>query len=1219
MNSRTDRIRDALQRRILVLDGAMGSMLQTWSLSEADFRGERFATHPSDLQGNNDLLNLTRPDVVAAIHRQYLEAGADIVETNTFGANAISQADYGLEAAVYDLNRVGAELARREVDAVSTPDRPRFVAGAIGPTTRTATLSPDVNNPGFRAVTFDQLVEAYSLAARGLIDGGADLLLVETSFDTLNAKAALFAVVGVLAELGLDLPVAVSGTITDASGRTLSGQTTEAFWNAVSPLRPLLVGLNCALGAKELRAYVAEMSRVADTFVSVYPNAGLPNEFGGYDDTPESMADQIGEWARSGLVNLVGGCCGTTPAHIAAIARAVDGVPPRVIPVLEPNLRLSGLEPCNIGPQSLFVNIGERTNVTGSRQFAKLILGDDYDAALAVARQQVESGAQLLDVNLDEGMLDGAAAMTRFLNLIASEPDIARVPLVVDSSRFEVIEAGLKCVQGKALVNSISMKEGETEFLRQAQLVRRYGAAAIVMAFDERGQADTLERRVAVCQRAFALLVERAGFRPEDIVFDANVFAVATGLEEHANYGVDFIEAVRQIKVKCPGARTSGGISNLSFSFRGNNPVREAMHAVFLFHAVAAGLDMGIVNAGALPSYDAIDPELRERCADVILNRRRDATERLIEFADRVKRADRDPAAELQWRQGPVEERLKHALIHGITEFVDADTEEARQAFQRPIDVIEGPLMAGMNAVGDLFGAGKMFLPQVVKSARVMKRSVAVLIPYLEAEKAAGAKRNTRGRVVMATVKGDVHDIGKNIVGVVLQCNNFEVIDLGVMVPAGKILDAARAQGADLIGLSGLITPSLDEMVRVAAEMTRQGFTLPLLIGGATTSRAHTAVKIAPGYAPGVVHVQDASRAVGVAQKLMGEGRASFLAATAADQHELRERRRNKVTALRPLSEARERAPVLAFAPEAPRSRDCVVLRDFPLTDLVDRIDWTPFFQTWELRGSFPRILDDATVGAQARSLYADARALLARIVAERRLTASGVWSTFPANRVGDDVVVWTDERRTVERTRLHHLRQQGMSDRGCRCLADFVAPVGTPDWIGGFAVTTGVGLEDLVAEFMAAQDDYQAILAKALADRLAEAFAERLHEIVRVEGWGYAPDEALSPDDLIRERYRGIRPAPGYPACPDHTEKAPLWELLRVESTAEIRLTESYAMWPGAAVAGWYFAHPDAGYFSVGPIGRDQVADYAARKGWSLATAEQWLAPNLGYDPGTA
>jgi 5-methyltetrahydrofolate--homocysteine methyltransferase len=1211
-----DRLTDALKRRILVLDGAMGSMLQTWQLGESDFRGSRFADHPRDLQGDNDLLNLTRPDVVSAVHRQYLEAGADVIETNTFGANAISQADYGLEAAVYDINRVGAALARAEVDRFQTADRPRFVAGAIGPTTRTATLSPDVNNPGFRAVTFDQLVAAYTEAARGLIDGGSDLLLIETSFDTLNAKAALFAVYGLLEELGLALPVAVSGTITDASGRTLSGQTTEAFWNAVSPMRPLLAGLNCALGAKELRAYVAELSRVADTFVSVYPNAGLPNEFGGYDDTPESMAAQIGEWARAGLVNLVGGCCGTTPEHIRAIAEAVEGIPPRVVPSLPPNLRLSGLEPFQVGTDSLFVNIGERTNVTGSKQFARLILGDDYDAALAVARQQVENGAQLLDVNLDEGMLDGPAAMTRFLNLVASEPDIARVPLVVDSSRFEVIEAGLKCVQGKPLVNSISMKEGEAEFLRQAKLVRRYGAAAIVMAFDEQGQADTLERRVAVCTRAYRLLVDKAGFRPEDIVFDANVFAVATGLEEHSNYGVDFIEAVRRIKVACPGARTSGGISNLSFSFRGNNPVREAMHTVFLFHAVAAGLDMGIVNAGALPTYDAIEPELRERCEDVILNRRKDATERLIELAERVKRADKDPVAELAWRQGTVEERLKHALVHGITEFVDADTEEARQACGRPIEVIEGPLMAGMNAVGDLFGAGKMFLPQVVKSARVMKRSVAVLIPYLEAEKKAGEARDTRGRVVMATVKGDVHDIGKNIVGVVLQCNNFEVIDLGVMVPAAKILDAAREHRADLIGLSGLITPSLDEMVRVAAEMARQGFTTPLLIGGATTSRAHTAVKIAPAYAPGVVHVLDASRAVGVAQKLVGDGAADFLATTAADQAELRERRRTKAVSLRAIAEARERAPNLTFTPDAPRTRERVVLRDFPLSELVDRIDWTPFFQTWELRGVFPRILDDPTVGEQARQLHADARALLARIVADRRLTANGVWTPLPANRVGDDLVVWTDESRRTERTRLHHLRQQGTGERGNKCLSDFVAPIGTPDWIGAFAVTTGHGLEDLVAECMAKHDDYEAILAKALADRLAEAFAERLHEEVRLRGWGYAPDESLSVEDLIRERYRGIRPAPGYPACPDHTEKAALWELLDAEAATGIQLTESYAMWPGAAVSGWYFAHPDAAYFAVGPIGRDQVADYAQRKGWTLATAEQWLAPNLGYEP---
>jgi 5-methyltetrahydrofolate--homocysteine methyltransferase len=1199
-------LRDLLTRRVLVLDGAMGSVIQTWQLSEADFRGDRFAAHPKDLQGANDLLVLTRPDVIRAIHRAYLEAGADIIETNSFNANSISLAEYGLEDLGREIAFEAARLARLEADAAATPDRPRFVAGAVGPTSRTASLSPDVNNPGYRNISFEQLVASYEDCVRGLLDGGADLLLIETVFDTLNAKAAIFAVQQVLEERGLDLPVAISGTITDASGRTLSGQTTEAFWNSVAHARPLLAGLNCALGAAELRPYLAEMARVSDAFTLVYPNAGLPNAFGGYDETPESMAEHIAEWCRSGLVNVVGGCCGTTPAHVAAIARAVADLPPRV-PASPPSaLRLSGLEPFTHGEGSLFANIGERTNVTGSRQFAKLILNDDYDAALAVARQQVESGAQLIDINLDEGMLDGVAAMRRFLQLAMSEPDIARVPIVIDSSKWEVIEAGLRCVQGKCLVNSISLKEGEAEFLRQARLVRRYGAAVIVMAFDEQGQADTLARRVAVCQRAYRLLVEEAGFRPDDIVFDANVFAVATGLEEHARFGLDFIDAVREIKACCPGARTSGGISNLSFSFRGNNVVREAMHTVFLYHATRAGLDMGIVNAGAMPTYDEIPEALREACLDVILDRRRDATERLVALADQVKGKGKEQAVDLSWRQGDVDARLRHALVFGITEFIDADTEEALARYGRPIHVIEGPLMAGMNVVGDLFGAGKMFLPQVVKSARVMKKSVAWLTPALEAEQRAGESA-AAGKIVMATVKGDVHDIGKNIVGVVLQCNGFEVVDLGVMVPGQTILDRARAVGAGAIGLSGLITPSLDEMVRVASEMERQGFTIPLLIGGATTSRAHTAVKIAPAYSGPVVHVVDASRAVGVTQALLGEGRDALVADTRRDYQELRERRAQKQAPMRPFAEACAHGVVVGPSPE-PRRPGVHVLRGYPLAELVARIDWTPFFHTWELRGVYPRIFDDPVVGTQARSLYDDARRMLDEIVRTDALRADGVFGLFPVRRVGEDVDVLRDGAVAA---RLHFLRQQHAGDRVNRSLVDFLAP-DRGDWLGAFAVTTGHGLDALVARYERDHDDYHAILAKALADRLAEAFAERLHEQVRTTEWGYAPDEALSVEDLVRERYVGVRPAPGYPACPDHTEKGTLWSLLDVEAAAGISLTESFAMWPGAAVSGWYFANPEAQYFSVGTIGRDQLESYARRKGWSIAEAERWLAPNL-------
>jgi 5-methyltetrahydrofolate--homocysteine methyltransferase len=1216
-----------LARRILVLDGAMGTMIQTYGLAERDYRGERFADWPRELRGHNDLLTLTQPGVIRAIHSAYLEAGADIIETNSFNSTSVSLGDYGMEALVYELNAAAARLAREAADEFEQrdSDAPRFVAGVLGPTNRTASLSPDVNDPGARNVTFAQLAATYQEAARGLVDGGADILLIETIFDTLNAKAAIFAVEALFDTLGHRLPVMISGTITDASGRTLSGQVTEAFWNSVSHARPLSIGLNCALGAAALRPYVQELSRVAPTLVSTHPNAGLPNEFGGYDESPEYMAGVLREFAEHGLVNLVGGCCGTTPAHIQAIADAVRDLPPRRPATPPSRCRLSGLEPLTIGPETLFVNVGERTNVTGSRKFARLVLGGDYEAGLEIARQQVENGAQMIDVNMDEGMLDSEHAMATFLRLIASEPDISRVPAVIDSSKWSVIEAGLQCVQGKSIVNSISLKEGEEAFVQHATLVRRYGAAVIVMAFDERGQADTADRKVEICRRSYRILTERIGFPPEDIIFDPNIFAIGTGIEEHANYAMEFIEATRRIKQELPGVLVSGGVSNVSFSFRGNEPVREAIHAVFLYHAIAAGMDMGIVNAGQLPIYADIPPELLERVEDLVLNRRPDATDRLLEVAETVKGQAGGAAADLAWRDAPVAERLTHALVEGIADYIVEDTEEARRLAEHPIEVIEGPLMAGMNVVGDLFGAGKMFLPQVVKSARVMKKAVAHLVPYLEALRESGAERQNNGKVLLATVKGDVHDIGKNIVGVVLQCNNYEVIDLGVMVPAAKILETARRERVDLVGLSGLITPSLEEMSFVAGEMEREGFEVPLLIGGATTSRAHTAVKIEPRYHGATVHVLDASRAVGVAGSLMSAGlRDGFVAGVKAEYQALREERADRRPAERRLTleEAQRNRQVLdwsATRPPAPCFTGVRALDDYPLEELVERIDWTPFFQTWELAGHYPAILDDPVLGEAARSLYRDARTLLERIVRERLLRPRAVLGFFPANAVGDDIELYADPGRTRPLAVVHTLRQQMAKPPGRpnHALADYVAPKesGIPDWIGAFAVSAGEGLDRLVAEFEAAHDDYSAILAKALADRLAEAFAERLHERVRREFWGYAREESLSNEELIKERYRGIRPAPGYPACPDHTEKRILFDLLDAERNAGISLTESYAMLPGAAVSGWYFSHPDARYFGVGKIERDQVEDYARRKGMDLRTMERWLAPNLNYD----
>jgi 5-methyltetrahydrofolate--homocysteine methyltransferase len=1235
----TEALTRILRERILVLDGAMGTLIQGFQPGETEFRGERFADWDRDVKGNSDLLNLTQPEMIESIHRQYLEAGADLLETNTFTATSIAQADYGMEALAYEINLAGAQIARRVADEFSTDAQPRFVIGSIGPTNRTASISPDVNDPGARNVTYDELVGAYLEQARGLVDGGADLLMVETIFDTLNAKAAIFALETLFEQHGRRWPVIMSGTITDASGRTLSGQVTEAFWQSVRHVRPLAVGLNCALGADELRPYVAELSRLADTFVSAHPNAGLPNAFGEYDESPEQMATTVGEFATSGLVNIVGGCCGTTPEHISAIGAAVRVADPRTPADLHPGLHLAGLEPVTITRDSLFVNVGERTNITGSARFRNLIKDGNYDTALTVAAQQVENGAQVIDVNMDEGMIDGVAAMDRFLKLIASEPDISRVPVMVDSSKWEVIEAGLKCVQGKPIVNSISMKEGEEKFVEQATLCRKYGAAAVVMAFDEDGQADNLERRKAICERAYRILVDRVGFPPEDIIFDPNVFAVATGIEEHASYGLDFIEATRWIKENLPGALVSGGISNVSFSFRGNNPVREAIHAVFLFHAIRAGLDMGIVNAGALVVYDEVEPELRDRIEDVILNRRPDAAERLLEIAEEHARANTGTAGapvevqEAEWRALPIGERITHALVKGIDAHVESDTELLRAEIEarggRPIEVIEGPLMDGMNVVGDLFGAGKMFLPQVVKSARVMKKAVAYLIPYIEQEKLDNPEyataKDTNGTIVMATVKGDVHDIGKNIVGVVLQCNNYEVIDLGVMVPAQKILDTAIEIGADAVGLSGLITPSLDEMVNVAAEMQRRGFEIPLMIGGATTSRAHTAVKVDGKYDGPVVWVKDASRSVPTLAALLSDAQRPKLLADIKDDYDsLRARHATKHD--RPmvsLERARaNRTPIDwdGYVPPAPKAPGIHVLRDYDIAELRDYIDWQPFFNAWEMKGKFPDILNNPATGETARALYEDAQAMLDRIIEEKWLTANGVFGLFPAAAVGDDIEVYTDDSRAEVLSTLRNLRQQGDHREGVpnRSLGDFVAPreTGLPDHVGAFAVTAGLGAPDRIAAMKKENDDYSAILLESLADRLAEAFAERLHQRVRTEFWGHVPDEQLANEDLIAEKYQGIRPAPGYPACPEHTEKQTLWELLDVQATTGIELTESMAMWPGAAVSGWYFSHPQAQYFVVGRLGRDQVAEYAERKGWTLAEAERWLSPNLGYDP---
>lgn len=1224
-------LREVASKRILVLDGAMGTELQRSRFSEEDFRGARFKDWKQDVKGNNDLLILTQPDAVRDVHLSYFRAGADIVETNTFSGTSIAQADYGMESIVYELNVEGSRLAREAALIAQEEDgRRRFVAGAIGPTNRTLSISPDVNNPGYRAVTFDEVRDAYAEQVRGLVDGGSEIILIETIFDTLNAKAAIAATYRVFAERGVKLPIMISGTITDLSGRTLSGQTPTAFWHSVRHAEPFSIGLNCALGAREMRAHIQEIGKVADTLVCAYPNAGLPNEFGLYDERPEATAKMLAEFADAGLVNVVGGCCGTTPEHIRAIAEAVAGKVPRQVPSVPPMMRLSGLEPFVLTSDIPFVNVGERTNVTGSAKFRKLITNGDYAAALDVARDQVANGAQIIDVNMDEGLLDSEKAMVEFLNLVATEPDIARVPVMVDSSKFHVIEAGLKCIQGKAIVNSISMKEGIESFIEQARVCRSYGAAVVVMAFDEQGQADTFARKVEICTRAYKILTEEVGFPPEDIIFDPNVFAVATGIEEHNGYGVDFIEATRIIRETLPYAHISGGVSNLSFSFRGNEPVREAMHSVFLFHAIKVGMDMGIVNAGQLAVYDEIDPELRELCEDVVLNRRPDATERLLEAAPRFKGdgAGAAKTVDLEWRTWPVAKRLEHALVNGITEFIDQDTEEARLAAERPLHVIEGPLMAGMNVVGDLFGAGKMFLPQVVKSARVMKQAVAYLMPFMEEEKAAsgGTERSAAGKVLMATVKGDVHDIGKNIVGVVLACNNYEVIDLGVMVPAQKILDTARKEKVDIIGLSGLITPSLDEMVNVASEMEREGFDIPLLIGGATTSRVHTAVKIHPNYNKGqAVYVNDASRAVGVVSSLLStEMKGGYVDTIRAEYRKVAEAHaRSEADKQRlPIEKARAnrlKVDWASYQPPKPTFTGARVFRSYDVAELVPYIDWTPFFQTWELKGRFPQILDDAEQGEAARQLYEDAQAMLKQLVEERWFNPKAVIGFWPANAVGDDIRLYTGESRTEELATFHGLRQQLTKRDGKPnlCLSDFVAPVesGKADYVGGFVVTSGIEEVRIAEKFERANDDYRSIMVKALADRLAEAFAERMHQRVRMEFWAYASDENCSNEDLIREAYQGIRPAPGYPAQPDHTEKATLFRLLESERRIGVVLTESYAMWPGSSVSGLYLSHPDAYYFGVAKVERDQVEDYALRKGMSIPEVERWLSPILNYD----
>jgi 5-methyltetrahydrofolate--homocysteine methyltransferase len=1248
MSSTIHPIERLIKQRILILDGAMGTMIQRYKLTEEHYRGsvlygdyprdfanydierKTFADHPVDVKGNNDLLLLTQPHIIRGIHAEYLAAGADIIETCTFNSTAASLDDYDMVDLAYELNLAGAKLARGVCDEFEAkiPDKPRFVAGVLGPTTKTASISPDVNDPGFRNINFDELVAGYTEAIRGLLDGGADLLMVETIFDTLNAKAALFAIEQYFEQHKVSVPIMISGTITDASGRTLSGQTTEAFWNSLNHAKPLSIGLNCALGAELMRPYVEELSRVASCYVSAHPNAGLPNPLSetGYDEQPDKTARLLKEFAASGFLNIAGGCCGTTPAHIKAIAEALKDIPPRQLPNMEKRLRLSGLEPFNIGDDTLFVNVGERTNVTGSKMFARLILNGNYAEAVSVARQQVENGAQIIDINMDEAMLDSQAAMTRFVNLLASEPDISRVPLMIDSSKWDVIEAGLKCVQGKAVVNSISLKEGEGPFIEYARLVRRYGAAAVVMAFDEQGQADTFKRKTEICKRSYDILVNQAGFLPEDIIFDPNIFAIATGIEEHSNYAVDFIEATAWIKQHLPYAKVSGGVSNVSFSFRGNDAVREAIHTVFLYHAIKAGMTMGIVNAGQLGVYEEISKDLRDAVEDVVLNRQPDAGEKLVKLAETVKGGGKEQVEDLEWRKGTVQERLTHALVRGITTFIVEDTEEARLQAKFPVEVIEGPLMAGMNVVGDLFGAGKMFLPQVVKSARVMKQAVAHLVPYIEAEKLRSGDSKPKGKIVMATVKGDVHDIGKNIVTVVLQCNNFEVVNMGVMVPCQQILDTAREHNADIIGLSGLITPSLEEMAHVAKEMERQGFKIPLLIGGATTSRMHTAVKIEPNYPSGAtIYVNDASRAVGVCSNLLSATlrdeyvagiKANYL--QAREQHEGKKGKAVHVT----LSEARARGVKTDwkhYTPPKPWLMGVHKFASYPLDKIAEYIDWTPFFQAWQLAGRYPKILQDEAVGVEAKKLFADALAMLKKIIAEEWLTANAVFCLFPANSINDDdIEIYTDESRKKVAMTWHNLRQQTRkpADIPNYCLADYIAPKesGVKDYIGAFAVTAGIGIDERVAEFEKQHDDYNAIMLKALADRLAEAFAELLHARIRREFWGYAADEKLGNDALIAEKYRGIRPAPGYPACPEHTEKGPLFELLQAPLNAGITITESYAMLPTAAVSGFYFSHPQARYFAIGKIDVDQVADYAKRKGWTQEEAEKWLAPAINY-----
>lgn len=1226
-SERIDSLYNAIAQRILILDGAMGTMIQSYKLEEADYRGDRFADYHMDIKGNNDLLSITQPKIIEEIHCAYLEAGADILETNTFNSTCVSQADYDMQALAYELNVAGAKAARAAADKYTdlNPDKPRFVAGVLGPTSRTLTISPDVNDPGFRNITWDELVEDYSSATKGLIEGGSDIILIETSFDTLNAKAAIFAVKAVYDELGFELPIMISGTITDASGRTLSGQTAEAFWYSVAHAKPLSIGFNCALGATELRPHIATLSQSADTYISAHPNAGLPNEFGEYDQTPEEMAPIVAEFAESGLLNIVGGCCGTSPEHIKAIAQAVEKFPPRKIPELAPALRLSGLEPFIVDEDSLFVNVGERCNITGSARFKRLILEEDYDTALEVADQQVENGAQIIDVNTDEGMLDSKAAMVRFLNLIAAEPSISKVPIMVDSSKWDVIEAGLKCIQGKPIVNSISMKEGKQEFIEKATLCLRYGAAVIVMAFDEEGQADTEARKNDICQRSYDILVNEVGFPPADIIFDPNVFAVGTGIEEHNNYAIDFINSCEYIKRELPYAKISGGISNVSFSFRGNNPVREAIHAVFLYHAIKKGLSMGIVNAGQLAIYDDLDPKLREYVEDMVLNRRDDSTERLLDIAaeyagDGVKKQEED----LAWREWPVAKRLEHALVKGITTFIEEDTEAARAAADKPIEVIEGPLMDGMNVVGDLFGSGKMFLPQVVKSARVMKQSVAYLTPFIEASKDEGARSN--GKIIMATVKGDVHDIGKNIVGVVLQCNNFEIVDLGVMVPCEDILKAAKEHNADVIGLSGLITPSLDEMVNVGREMERQGFELPLMIGGATTSKAHTAVKIEPQYSKApTVYVADASRSVTVASTLVNDETKQNYWQERRDEYEvIRERTANR----KPKAERLDYHGAVEnglqldwddYVPPKPSFLGTKTFDDYPIERLIETIDWTPFFISWDLAGKYPKILSDEVVGEAATSLFNDAQQMLKKIIDEKLLTAKAVIGFWPANRVGADDIAIHNEQGTETVATLHHIRQQTKKPNGKPnlSLADFVAPEtsGKTDYVGGFVVTAGIGAEEVAKSYEDAGDDYNSIMIKALADRLAESFAEHMHQLVRKEYWGYQPDEQLTNEELIKERYQGIRPAPGYPACPDHTEKATLFSLLNAKDEVSVDLTEHYAMTPAASVSGFYYSHPESSYFATGKIDKDQVEDIAARKEYTTEDMEKWLSPILSYD----